>query len=618
MEPVLANASESDSTALSSHLSAHLLSLPLYDLLDHLTFCPDLIINDRLPYSDNLRLESSPHDSDSDYSKIITPYSTDAFHAYLSKAQILNWYPELCFKLSHGFPLRNIADLNMSFTPGNLASATPHDHIIQEYIADELKLGRLSGPFTQKELEAKIGLFRSSPIQVVVKPGEAGGPDKFRCCRNLSYRGNLGFSVNDDINSEEYPTRWGTASECAKIVSTAPPGTQACTLDVEGAYRTVPVSPASKRYLIIEFKGLFYIDHNVPFGLASASGLQGEVADATVDIWHSLRVGPVIKWVDDFNAFRYANKAGLFSGTSDGTVYRYDYDLDYIKAMIAPLGIPWHTTKGSPFGDIFSYVGFEWNLVAKTVYLTKIKREKHLAKVLFVLQDSPLSRQFLKKDIQSLHGSLSHITFVYLRGRAYLNNIIWWLTTFTSDFAPRFPPPSVISDLKWWSIQLSKPSIIRFLAPRPPTSDLNIWVDASTDWGIGLLINDSWDAWRTFPSWKAPGRDIGWLEAVAVELIVTLLNEMHFSHLDVLIRSDNEGVIGAFRKGWSRNQESNSCIRRVEATLEQRDLSISLLYVESSINLADPISRGILPPLEHRVTIPYSIPSSISKYFYHA
>jgi len=219
MEPVLANAIKLDSTALSTHLSAHLRSLSLHELLEHLSFSPDLIINDRLPYFDNLVLESSSHDSDSDYSKVITPYSANAFHAYLSKAHILDRYPELFFKLTHGFPLRNIARLDTSFTPGNLASASPHDHIIQEYIVDELKLGRLSGPFTQKELEAKIGPFRSSPIQVVVKPGEAGGPDKYRCCRNLSYRGNLGFSVNDDINSEEYPTRWGTASECTKIVS---------------------------------------------------------------------------------------------------------------------------------------------------------------------------------------------------------------------------------------------------------------------------------------------------------------------------------------------------------------------------------------------------------------
>ena len=219
MVPALANASRLDSTTSSIHLSAHLRSLSLHDLLEHLSFNPDLTINDRLPFFDNLCLESSSHDSDPDYSKIRTPYSADAFYAFLSKAQILHCYPELSFKLTHGFPLGNIVDLDTSFTPGNLASASPHDHIIQEYIFDELKLGRLSGPFTQKELEAKIGPFRSSPIQVVVKPGEAGGPDKYHCCRNLSYRGNLGFSVNDDINSEEYPTRWGTASECAKIVS---------------------------------------------------------------------------------------------------------------------------------------------------------------------------------------------------------------------------------------------------------------------------------------------------------------------------------------------------------------------------------------------------------------
>ena len=370
--------------------------------------------------------------------------------------------------------------------------------------------------------------------------------------------------------------------------------------------------------MIVEFEGFFYIEHNVPFGLASASGLQGEVADATVDIWHSLRVGPVIKWVDDFNVFRYATEQGLFAGISNNVLYRYDYDLSHIKAMIAPLGIPWHTSKGSPFGDHFSYVGFDWDLISKTVSLSPSKREKHLAKVLLTLQNSPSSRQFLKKDIQSLLGSLSHVTFVYSRGRAYLNNIIWWLTTFTSDFAPRFPPPSVLSDLTWWSTQLSHPSLIRSLVPRPPISDFNIWVDASTDWGIGLLFNNTWDAWHTLPAWKAPGRDIGWLEAVAVELIIILMHETHFSHLNVLIRSDNEGVIGAFRKGWSRNQETNLCIRRSEALLEQCDLSISLIYVETSINLADPISRGILPSLEHRLTTPYAIPPSISKYFRHA
>ena len=221
MEPALDNASRSffsDSTS-SDSLTAHFLSLSLHELVENLAFSSNLIINDRLPYFDNLCLESSPHDFDPNYSRIKTPYQADAFHVYLSKANIFDRYPELCFKLTYGFPIGKLADLHASFTPGNLTSATPDWQVIQEYITDELKIGRLSGPFTKYQLEAKIGSFRSSPIQVVVKPGDPGEPDKYRCCRNLSYRGKLGFSVNDDINSDEYPTRWGTVVECAKIVS---------------------------------------------------------------------------------------------------------------------------------------------------------------------------------------------------------------------------------------------------------------------------------------------------------------------------------------------------------------------------------------------------------------
>jgi hypothetical protein len=45
-----------------------------------------------------------------------------------------------------------------------------------------------------------------------------------------------------------------------------------------------------------------------------------------------------------------------------------------------------------------------------------------------------------------------------------------------------------------------------------------IWVDASTSWGIGLLINSSWAFWKLLPNWNTNGRDIGWAEAITVEL----------------------------------------------------------------------------------------------------
>ena len=124
----------------------------------------------------------------------------------------------------------------------------------------------------------------------------------------------------------------------------------------------ITVSPAFKCFLVVEFEGSFYFDHNVPFGLASASGLQGEVVDAIIDIWHSIHVGPIIKWVNDFNVFCYPTEHGSFSGMSGNILYHYDYYLAHIKAMITPLRIPWHTTKGSVMWQVYD---MWWNTLAQ-------------------------------------------------------------------------------------------------------------------------------------------------------------------------------------------------------------------------------------------------------------
>lgn len=46
-----------------------------------------------------------------------------------------------------------------------------------------------------------------------------------------------------------------------------------------------------------------------------------------------------------------------------------------------------------------------------------------------------------------------------------------------------------------------------------------ISVDASTSWGIVLVIDGQWQAWQLVPGWKSDGRDIGWAEMVAIEFV---------------------------------------------------------------------------------------------------
>lgn len=343
------------------------------------------------------------------------------------------------------------------------------------------------------------------------------------------------------------------------------------------------------------FEEALFLDHVLPFGLTPASGLQGEVADAIVDIWDAMHVGPTLKWVDDFNLFRSPSPQGQFLGICDGEVYRYDYDLEHAKSLISHLGVPWHKEKGQPFRDTVEYIGFLWHVPHKTVALSESKRLKYSARLSTFLT-SFHSRQVFKRDAEKIAGTLNHIAFTFPHARSFLSPLYQWIADFPDDFKPRYMHPSVISDLKWWLDLLSVPRPPLSVAIPPPPLDLSVWVDASSDFGIGLLVDQAWFAWRLAPDWRGPGRDIGWLESLAIELAMSLIIRRSFRNSSILIHSDNEGSIAAFRKGRSRNFMSNLCIRRTALASHEAGISLALVYVPSLENLADPISRGLFPP----------------------
>jgi hypothetical protein len=72
------------------------------------------------------------------------------------------------------------------------------------------------------------------------------------------------------------------------------------------------------------------------------------------------------------------------------------------------------------------------------------------------------------------------------------------------------PASSVILDLEWWYDTLNVKTTPRNLKPRGLSQDLDFWVDVSTDWGIGLVLKDRWDAWSLVEGWKGHGCNIRW------------------------------------------------------------------------------------------------------------
>ena len=64
------------------------------------------------------------------------------------------------------------------------------------------------------------GHYAACPVHVVTTTDEYG---KVKRCvvRNISFRGAAGFSVNDLVDSDDFPTEWGTASQVADLVSSS-------------------------------------------------------------------------------------------------------------------------------------------------------------------------------------------------------------------------------------------------------------------------------------------------------------------------------------------------------------------------------------------------------------
>lgn len=149
--------------------------------------------------------------------RIITPYRADALEAKLRQYGLLDKYPQLPDRFRYGFPIGDFQPLKKTYTPKNHSSAYEHLDFIRQYVAEQVSLNRMSGPYTAREVQSKLkSHFMTSPLGVVDK---AGSPGKYRLIQNCSFKNEDGFSVDDFIDANDFPTTWGTAAEVAQIVS---------------------------------------------------------------------------------------------------------------------------------------------------------------------------------------------------------------------------------------------------------------------------------------------------------------------------------------------------------------------------------------------------------------
>ena len=202
-----------------------------------------------------------------------------------------------------------------------------------------------------------------------------------------------------------------------------------------------------------------------------------------------------------------------------------------------------------------------------------------------------LASALLHQECASLHGTLQHLSFVFQDGHSFLASLSAFITKFPNNFVQHHSPTTLLHDIHWWRCTLAHNATPHSLAPHP-FIDPCLFVDASTSFGIGIIMGKHWAAWKLSDGWRLNNRDIGWVETITMELAMLLLVNVGFNSSIIVIHSDNTGVIGTYNSGHLHNPEQNSSLQHTMCTLACSGLTISPLYMPSSSNLANAPSCG--------------------------
>ena len=92
--------------------------------------------------------------------------------------------------------------------------------------------------------------------------------------------------------------------------------------------------------------------------------------------------------------------------------------------------------------------------------------------------------------------------------------------------------------------------------------------------------------------------DIGWAEAVAIEIGLHLVISLHFlsDHCvaghSFLVRSDNAGVVFVTNKGHSHSRKTNKILKHIYQLQAHHRIRLKSMHIASRDNISDALSCG--------------------------
>ena len=136
--------------------------------------------------------------------------------------------------------------------------ANKHPEVIDEYIAHEIKTGRVLGPLnTPPYSNLQINRFGVIP--------KKNKTNSWRLNLDLSFP--FEHSVNDGISKDEFPVSYSKVEDGIAMIVRTGQGAFLGEIDIKSAYRIVPIHPNDRDLLGMKWRNQYFVDLALLFGL---------------------------------------------------------------------------------------------------------------------------------------------------------------------------------------------------------------------------------------------------------------------------------------------------------------------------------------------------------------
>ena len=174
----------------------------------------------------------------------------------------------------------------------NSKSALENPAAVDEKLTEEIKAGRIKGPFSKPPLNN----FKSSPLSL----REKSTPGTFRLLHNLSAPYDE-RAVNTNIPGEHTTVKYARLQDAISMIQEVGPGAYLSKADIKSAFRIVPLHRDFHHLMGFCWRGKYYFDTCLAMGLAESCRIFELISDCLVYILkNEFGIERAVKILDDF------------------------------------------------------------------------------------------------------------------------------------------------------------------------------------------------------------------------------------------------------------------------------------------------------------------------------